>query len=66
MGKQLTTGKITNVGWESKEDVLALSKNPKQWRECSMEKKLQLPIGMENTKINLKQNKETRPHKRLV
>jgi len=31
-----------------------------------MEKKLQLPIGMENTKINLKQNKETRPHKRLV
>jgi hypothetical protein len=31
-----------------------------------MEKKLQLPIGMEDTKINLKQNIEARPDKRLV
>jgi hypothetical protein len=61
MGKQLTTSKITNIRWESKEDVLALSKNPKQWKECSMEKKLQLPIGMKDTKFNLKQNIKTRP-----
>ncbi len=66
MGKHLTTSKITNIGWKSKEDVLTLSKNPKQWKECSMEKKLQLPIGMEDTKINLKQNIEARPDKRLV
>jgi hypothetical protein len=58
MGKQLTISKIINVGSKSKEDVLALSKNPQQQREGSMKKKFQLSIRMEDTKINLKQKRK--------
>jgi len=31
-GKKFTISKIINVGWESKKDVLIISKNSQQWK----------------------------------
>jgi hypothetical protein len=47
----MTTSEIKNIGQESIDDMLALSKMPKQQKqkkECSMENKLQFSIRMED------------------